>query len=141
MRFGCAHCPKAAAFAELCYTQPAHLFFGNNRIASSTGAQQGDPLASLFFSLVLQPLIVRISEDCPDLLLKAFFLDDGIAVGKRADLQHLFDLLQTQGPEVGLYLNPQKSLVWCGGDNDLSADTDMGIISVKGKQDDSCLVG
>lgn len=54
------HCPKAAKWAETCYASSSHLFFGDKRIDSSSGAQQGDPLASLFFSLVLQPLIKKI---------------------------------------------------------------------------------
>ena len=71
----------------------SHLFLGNKRISSSSSAQQGDPLASLFFALVLQPLIERIKEECPNLLLLVFFLDDGTIVGRRADLQKVFDIL------------------------------------------------
>ena len=33
---------------------------------SSSGAQQGDPLASLLFALVLQPLLLRYNELCPN---------------------------------------------------------------------------
>ena len=107
-------CPKAAKWAETCYATPSHLFFGDHRISSSSGAQQGDPLASLFFALVLQPLIEKIKEECPDLLLLVFFLDDGTIVGRREDLQKVFDLLSTEGPSWGLHLNPAKSSVWCG---------------------------
>ena len=32
------HCPKASAWAEACYAQPSHLFFGQHRLSSS-GAQ------------------------------------------------------------------------------------------------------
>ena len=110
------HCPKAAKWAETCYAAPSHLFFGNKRISSSSGAQQGDPLATLFFSLVLQPLILRIKEECPNLLLLVFFLDDGTIVGRRTDLQRVFDLLSTEGPALGLHLNPGKSSIWCGSD-------------------------
>ena len=38
-------CPKASAWAESCYNNSSHLFFGKTRIASSSGTQQGDPLA------------------------------------------------------------------------------------------------
>ena len=108
------HCPKAAKWADTCYAAPSHLFFGDKRISSSSGAQQGDPLSILFFSLVLQPLIERIKEECPDLLLIVFYLDDGTIVGRRSDLQKVFDLLSTEGPALGLRLNPAKSSIWCG---------------------------
>ena len=117
------HCPKAAKWAETCYASPSHLFFGNKRLSSSSGAQQGDPLASLFFSLVLQPLIQRIKEECPDLLLLVFFLDDGTIVGQRGDLQKVFDLLSSEGPALGLRLNPEKSSIWCEEDLPSHVDT------------------
>ena len=107
------HCPKAAKWADTCYASPSHLFFGDKRLTSASGAQQGDPLASLFFSLVLQPLILKIREECPDLLL-IFFLDDGTIVGRRRDLQKVFDLLSNEGPSFGLHLNPTKSSIRCG---------------------------
>ena len=105
------HCPKAAKWADLCYACPSH-FFGKHRLTSSSGAQQGDPLAILFFALVLQPLIEKIKESCP--LLLSFFLDDGTLIGRREDLQTAFDILSIEGLEAGLRLNPTKSLVWCG---------------------------
>ena len=71
------YCPKAAAWTESCYSAASHLFFGQTKISSSTGSQQGDPQASLLFSLVLLPLIKRIKQECPDLLLILFYLDDG----------------------------------------------------------------
>ena len=115
-------CPKAAKWAETCYASSSHLFFGDKRLTSSSGAQQGDPLASLFFSLVLQPLIEMIKDECPDLLLLVFFLDDGTIIGRRCDLQKVFDLLTAEGPALGLHLNPAKSLVWCG--SNLPVDLD-----------------
>ena len=115
-----ARCPKLSAWAEFCYGCPTHLFFGKHRLSSLTGPQQGDPLAILFFSLVLQPLIRRITELCPELLLNGWDLDDGTIIGPRAALQRAFDLLVTSGPAVGLHLNAQKSRVWCGD----AADTD-----------------
>lgn len=78
-------CPKAANWADTCYASSSHLFFGGTRIASSTGNQQGDPLASLFFTLVLQPIIEKIKAECPSLLLLVFFLDDGTIIGQRKD--------------------------------------------------------
>ena len=107
-------CPKAAKWAESCYQSSSHLFFGKNRLSSSSGAQQGDPLAILFFALVLQPLLERINDQCPTLLLLAFFLDDGTLIGRREELQQAFDILSIESLALGLRLNPSKSSIWCG---------------------------
>ena len=107
------HCPKAALWVESCYGQASHLHFGGITIESSTGVQQGDPLASLLFALVLLSLLLRLKADCSD-LLHVFYLDDGTLCGKREVLQRAFDLIRTEGPAIGLVLNPAKSLIWCG---------------------------
>ena len=107
-------CPQLSAWAEYCYGQPSHLFFGDQRLTSSTGPQQGDPLSSLLFSLVLQPLIRRINEASPSLLLNGWILDDGTIVGTKDELQRSFDILATAGPAFGLHLNAAKSRIWCG---------------------------
>ena len=62
----------------------------------------------------MQPLLQKIREECPDLLLLVFFLDDGTIVGRRADLQKVFDLLSSEGLSIGLRLNASKSSIWCG---------------------------
>ena len=41
-------------------------------------------------------------------------MDDGTIIGRRSDLQKVFDLLSAEGPDLGLHLNPAKSLIWCG---------------------------
>ena len=116
------YCPKLSAWVEYCYGNSSHLFFGAHRLCSSTGPQQGDPLASLLFSLVLHAFIESINEICHNLLLNAWILDDGIIIGPREDLQRVFDLLTTSGPEVGLFLNAGKSRVWCGDSMPSEAD-------------------
>ena len=115
-------CPKASAWAGICYAQGSHLFFGNHRLSSTSGAQQGDPLASLFFALILHPLLLRIRDQHPDLLLHVYFLDDGTFIGSREDLQAVFDFLSTEGPKIELHLNASKSLVWCGGNFSVDID-------------------
>ena len=115
------HCPKAASWVETCYAAHTHLFFGHTRISSTTGAQQGDPLSSLLFALVLHPIILHLRETLPDLILNAWYLDDGTLSGTPSDLKTAFDVIQTQGSSVGLNLNASKSLIWCG-DADVSND-------------------
>ena len=115
-----AHCPKAAAWADFSYASHSHLFFGDSRFSSQSGAHQGDPLASLFFALVLHPLLLRLRDDIPDLLLNVSYLDDVTLAGNRISLQRAFDLLKVEGEKVGLHLNPLKSLVYTGSSLDSS---------------------
>ena len=42
--------------ANDCYRRPSNLFFGDDRIHSSSGAQQGDPLASLKLLSILSKM-------------------------------------------------------------------------------------
>ena len=54
-----------------------HTFwFGDWIIKSKEGCQQGDPLGPLCFSLVIQDIIVAISNACPNLALNLWYLDD-----------------------------------------------------------------
>ena len=78
----CKVCPKLYAFSKYCCE---NLYFGPHWINSTTGAQQSDPLAILFFTLVA-PLIKRIKDESPGLLLNAWYLDDGTIVGNRNKL-------------------------------------------------------
>ena len=52
------HFPGLSRWAEWCYSQSSHLYFGSSTISSERGVQQGDPLGPLLFSLALQPLLI-----------------------------------------------------------------------------------
>ena len=82
---------------------------------------QGDPLATLLFSLVLLPLSRRIREVAPDIKLNVWFADDGTVVGNIRSLAAIHDLLRDEGPALGLHLSSAKSSIWCG-ELDLSGD-------------------
>ena len=61
----CDKFPELLAWVTTCYGQPSHLLFGSESISSQRGFHQGDPLASLLFSLILQPLILLLLERVP----------------------------------------------------------------------------
>ena len=63
--------PEILSWVKTCYGQPSHLLFGNTSLSSQLGFHQGDPLATLLFSLVLQPLVNLISERVPGLACNA----------------------------------------------------------------------
>ena len=111
--------PEILAWTSTCYGQASHLLFGSTSISSECGWQQGDPLASLLFSLVLHPLLASIQERVPGLATHAWYLDDGTFIGKEEELAQVLDILVKEGPARGLVLsttftspdNP-KTTVW-----------------------------
>ena len=111
--------PEMLAWAKTCYGHSSHLLFGSASISSECGWQQGDPLASLLFSLVLHPLVKSIQERVQGLSAHAWYLDDGTFVGKEEELEQVLDILVREGPARGLVLsttitspNNPKTTVW-----------------------------
>ena len=78
--------PEVSRWLESTYGTQAELVLGDLIILSCQGFDKGDPLACLFFAVVLYPIIKRIAEEVPGLLLNGWFLDDGNLVGRRDDL-------------------------------------------------------
>ena len=85
---------------------------GDNFLFSSTGVQQGCPLAPLLFSLVLRELTTKISNTIPDLNLNMWYLDDGHLVGNSSSLLKCLELIKELGPPLGLHLNLSKCVVF-----------------------------
>ena len=104
--------PELARWFESTYGTQAELIFGEAVILSCDGFHQGDPLACLFFALVLHPIILRISAEVPDLLLNGWFLDDGALMGKLDDLSRAVNIIRQQGPTRGLYLSTSATTPW-----------------------------
>src|SRR5205085_747225 len=69
--------PSLFPFVSLCYGASSVLLFGDRRLASTSGVQQGDPLGPLLFCLAIHPVLRRISEECPGLESNSWYLDDG----------------------------------------------------------------
>ena len=110
-----------------CYSHPAHLFFGSIVLQSMAGVQQGDPLGPLLFSLVLHPLASKVQTEFPHLDLCVFYLDDGVIIGDIGDVYQVFQLIQQNGPALGLHLNVKKNEIWwpCrSGEDPFPADVD-----------------
>ena len=66
----------------------------------------------MLFSLVLHPLVLKIQQEFPNLLLNVWYLDDGCIVGDMADVYAVFQLLEEDGPCRGLHLNVKKNEIW-----------------------------
>ena len=79
--------PELLPWATTCYSTPSLLLYGTVQILSSTGLQQGDPIASLLYALAQQPIVLKVAEEVPDLACHGWLLDDGSAVGDIQQLQ------------------------------------------------------
>ena len=105
--------PELAKFVEYTYGSFGTLVIGDSTLKSATGVQQGDPLAPLLFSLVLNSLILNIRENCPDLLMNSWYLDDGVLIGSREEILKAYNVIVGQGEKYGLEINPKKCVLFC----------------------------
>ncbi|KAK2402696.1 hypothetical protein QL285_052193 [Trifolium repens] len=104
-------CPSISLWVEFLYGHAARLYIGNEHIMSATGVQQGDPLGPLLFALVLHPLIHKIRDNY-NLLLHAWYLDDGTVIGNSREVAKALDIIREIGPRLGLVLNIRKTEIF-----------------------------
>ena len=102
--------PSMVAWAENCYGSQPLLYFGDDKIFSSCGVQQGDPLGPLCCALTLHRIVKQIKREVPGLLINAWYLDDGTLCGSPRDICSALTIIESQGPSRGLLLNKNKSL-------------------------------
>eukprot|EP00731_Ephydatia_muelleri_P010164 Em0005g750a len=76
--------PELFPWVSWCYGSHTSLWHTMGQISSQSGVQQGDPLGPMLFALVLHKLITSIDadDDCLQLLLEAWYLDDGVLAGR-----------------------------------------------------------
>ncbi|KAL5499697.1 hypothetical protein EMCRGX_G011154 [Ephydatia muelleri] len=79
-----AFSPKILPWVSWCNGSHPELWLPVGHLSSQSGVQQGDPLGPMLFALVLQKLISTIDADdeCLQLLLQAWYLDDGVLAAK-----------------------------------------------------------
>ena len=80
--------------------------------------QQGDPLDPLLFALVLHKLVVSLEADdeCFDLLLQAWYLDDGALAGSHPAMLRALHLIEKKDntsfpPDVKCSLLPNLDIL------------------------------
>ena len=100
--------PELARWVEWCYSRAPFLWWNGNELRSRGGVQQGDPLGPFLFSLVLHSLVLKIKEECPDLKLNIWFLDDGTIVGSIPLVLKAYNIIGNVGPALGLNMNVAK---------------------------------
>ena len=105
--------PEIFNFCHLSYVENSTLFFGDYRISSEEGPQQGDPLGPLLFALTIHPILQSLESE-----FRTGYLDDVAAGGNAATLSSDFVMLKDRAAEMGLQLNISKcELVSTEGDS------------------------
>ena len=99
--------PELLPWVSWCYGTHPLLWHPLGRISSESGVQQGDPLGPLLFALVLQKLVSSLDADdeCAEILLQAWYLDDGALEGTRPAVLHALNLIEDLDPTLGLRVN------------------------------------
>ena len=62
----------------------------------------------LLFSLTVQPLIRRISQTC-NLELNRWYADDGLLIGRIAEVKRALQILRDEGPAHNFYMHVGKT--------------------------------
>ena len=104
--------PGLSAWIEYCYSGQPLLHLGKDVIHSCSGVQQGDPLGPLGFALTLHPIIERIKADVQSTTMNAWYLDDGTIMGPPDALTSALQIVERDGPSLGLNLSRAKSLLF-----------------------------
>ncbi|CEM17622.1 unnamed protein product [Vitrella brassicaformis CCMP3155] len=131
----CALLPWCSRFLFNTYRGHAALYMRDQSapLWSREGTTQGDPLASLFYSVATLPLVwemKRPAEEGP----QAWFADDSAKVGDLQPVRDWWDELQRRGPLRGYHPNGKKSklVVRAGCEEraqEVFGDTDVEIVS------------
>lgn len=139
--------PALLPYFETVYRTPAELFYHLSgvdkdspgkweKILSSEGTQQGDPLGPFFFCLALHTVLVTVLSDLGEqfkdlkVLLRAY-IDDLTLAGPIDQVARAVALLIPRLSEIGLHLNNRKCRIFMNGLTDvrLVSTLEQGILS------------
>ena len=101
--------PEIARYVEAAYGEPTYLMCGDQVIRSEVGAQQGDPLGPVLFSLAALHC-TRLPENLHTALRGCgWYLDDGLIAGPAQAVYEALRFIQVRGAEIGLVMNVDKT--------------------------------
>ena len=134
------HLPDLLGWVQWCYCSSAELRFGDHRLLSSAGVQQGDPLGPLLFSLVILELMDSIIMP-QEILLQLWYLDDSTFVASRAAISDILSQIFVKGPRFGLHPNLKKCEVYWPSGYQLFLELPSGVRRVSEALDGVDLLG
>jgi Reverse transcriptase (RNA-dependent DNA polymerase) len=105
-------CPELLPYVYVCYGGAAHMYVGQSVVMAKAGVHQGDPLGPLLFALAIYPFLLSLQAKFLN-LKHAWFLDDGTVVGAATEVAQVLEVVVSEGPDNGIFLNPSKTK--CGG--------------------------
>ena len=105
--------PRLAPWVDYQYGEASPLFFGDTRLQSERGIQQGDPLGPALSAASEHAIIMELEGHLLELGLlelglKVFYLDDGILAGDQETVAAAINFLGVKFAEIGLELNRSK---------------------------------
>ena len=95
--------PELLPWVSWCYGTYSLLWHPLGQISSESGVQQGDPLGPL-----LSWYPAYADEECAEILLQAWYLDNGTLAGTRSAVLRALHLIEELGPALGLHVNLAK---------------------------------
>ena len=100
-------CPSIATYVIITYREPERLFIvSGEKLRSSKGTTQDNPLAMSLYAISLQPLITRLQVNSA--ASQCWYADDAAGCGPLRDVKTWWDELMVSGPPLGYFPNPQK---------------------------------
>ena len=101
------HLPGLLPFVQWCYGVESLLIFGDVELSSMCGAQQGDPLGPLLFSLAIKQVTETMKQQ-EGVDLSVWYLDDGTIGGSPQGVSLAFQTLIRISGEMGLAVKLPK---------------------------------
>lgn len=104
------HFSELSHLVAIYYGVAAHLIFSDSIIPSTRGWHQGAVLATLLYSFGQRPVTFKLNEEIPRLHANGWILDNGLLAGSEKDVSKVLQILQADGPALGLHLSTENRI-------------------------------
>ncbi|KAJ9436461.1 Retrotransposable element SLACS 132 kDa protein [Diplonema papillatum] len=99
--------PELLPWVKWCYAGKSNLYMRGKIMSSEEGAQQGDPMGPLLFSLAIAPIVRKVRAET-GLDMSLFYLDDGFLAGNKDEVMRALELFERECAKIGLEVNRGK---------------------------------